>query len=136
MNIFQIFSKTTVEKPPEGATCLYVRTKQPSALQGWHFSAAAAAALPDSLSATGLTWIWESTRTGPPLQNVDDEINPEHRPRQLLNIDSAEVLKQDLLEKNLHGFRRFVALYGGTGDLKALESDDALREEVENFAAG
>jgi len=135
VKFFDVFAKRSHKNVRDEPFRLYVREDKPAALQGWIFTPTITATLGSSLFETGLTWIWESTRTGPPLVATEDD-NPEHRSRQYLVPDSLPQLEGDLLELNLHGFRRFVALYGGSEAILSKGSDDDLRFEVESFAAG
>jgi hypothetical protein len=136
MKLFDLFRSESRFKIGQQPARLYFRDDRPSALQGWFFSDRAVSRLWDALIATNLQWIWESTRTGPPVRITDDETNPEHRMRQLVTEHNIEELRYDLQEINLHGFKRFVALYGGGPELIKLTGDDELRAEVEAFAEG
>jgi hypothetical protein len=137
MNIMALFGRKSANTEISPSFTLYEREERPSALQGWLFSDDAVATIGLTLLSSGLSWVWESTRTGPPVVTVDEDLFPEHRPRQLLSKGVLSLLESDLLERNLHGFRRFVALYGGTGDLiDKFSNDDELRDEIEAFVQG
>jgi hypothetical protein len=136
MKINDIFANVASRKIVEHPFHLYVRDDKPVTLQGWIFSELVVAGVGEALQSTGLTWIWESTRTGPPIADSDENSTPEHRDRQVLAPGSVATLQEDLLEKNIHGFRRFVALYGGDAAVVTLTEDDDLRAEVDAFAAG
>jgi hypothetical protein len=136
MSLFNFFNGSKNKTATEQPFRLYVREGKPVALQGWFFNEATIASLLSSLSSAGLTWIWESTRTGPPQIVERAEPSPEHRERQIFSPELLTLLQDDLLEKNIHGFRRFVALYGGSKKIELLTSDDDLRSEVERFTSG
>lgn len=133
VSAMKLFGKEKTEGDP---FLFYVRDGKPAAVQGWFFSDPVLSSIGKSLENSGLSWLWESTRTGPAIEGTDDTVNPEHRTRQLVSAELLPTLEKDLSEKNIHGFRRFVALYGGSEKIAQVESDDDLRREVEAFAAG
>jgi hypothetical protein len=136
MNLFDKLSGRSQKNTVDQSFRLYSRDDKPVALQGWFFAESVVSKIEVALAETGLAWIWESTRTGPPLSTDEEESQPEHRARQVLTDDLIPLIKADLVERNLHGFRRFVALYGGTKDLLSLIEDDDLKREVDAFATG
>jgi hypothetical protein len=135
MSLFASIKGAFVKKPVDDGFRLYVRDHKPAALRGWIFNERVASSLNDGLVESGLLWLFESTRTGPTIETAEPPA-PEHRVRQPLTPASAAELSADLVERNIHGFRRFVALYGGSEELLCLTEDEALHEAVEAFCLG
>jgi hypothetical protein len=133
--MFKPLSMSFGKSEPRSNFKFYARDNRPSAIQGPIFRVETAKVIVDVLREARLEWLFESTRTGQPVGNVDNAM-PEHRGRLRLTDETADVLGVDLVERNVHGFRRFVALYGGTESIVDLTEDEPLHEAVEAFAEG
>ena len=134
-SMFELLAKAFGRSQVPAGFRYYVRDDRPSAIQGPIFTETVLSSLSEILFESGIYWLFESTRTGQPPGNVD-EAPPEHRGRVVLSDETSKILLSDLTEKNVHGFKRFVALYGGTSDLFALTGDDQLYDAVTAFSEG
>jgi hypothetical protein len=80
------------------------------------------------LPTNSLSWYWESQRTADPSPESASLLLPEHRP--ITRVDSGTVpdLVADLIETNVDGYNRFLALFGTEDLLGPHEWPKAIRQ--------
>ena len=67
-------------------------------------------------------WYWESRRSRPMADDSQYHYLPEQRSLTLLTINNMEIFLDDLSERDIDGYARFVAIFGTDSDADLLAS--------------
>ncbi len=81
-----------------------------------------------------LSWYWESARSGPPEDSSQYTYLPEERSLTLLDMNNVKTFLDDLSERDIDGYARFIAIFGLDVDASPSSLGSAqFRSMVSNF---